>query len=92
MLVVFNKAMGDNAADPASYLIVQTNVVAEAGALTVRDAAFLGLDRTAVELTSLSQATVQYDLFAVNVQDDAGNRLGRVVGLVDARHGSETDR
>ena len=74
--VVFNKAMGDSAEEAGNYLIVQSNVVPEAGALGVTGARFLGPDRTAVEVTTLSQSTVQYDLIAVNVKDLAGNQLG----------------
>jgi len=83
VVVIFSKMMGDSAIDPGNYMIVQTNLVPEAAALTVTAAEFLGLDRTAVKLTTLSQATVQYDLFAVGVKDLSGNQLAPRGMLVD---------
>lgn len=75
VVVAYNKSMNDSAADPTSYTIVQENVHPEAGALTVLSAEFLGLDRMAVELTTLSQSEVAYTVTAVNVRDQLGNPL-----------------
>lgn len=83
VIVIFSKAMGDSAIDAGNYMIVQTNLVPEAAALTVLEGEFVGPDRTAVELTTMSQATVQYDLFAVGVKDQAGNQLAPKGVLVD---------
>jgi hypothetical protein len=75
VMVSFTKMMGDSAIDPDAYSIVQSNIVPEAGTLNIVDAQFLGGDRTAVELTTLAQSTVQYEITAVHVTDLAGNSL-----------------
>jgi len=75
VLVTFSEAMGDSALNPASYSIVQTVTNPEAGGLIVISAQFLSGDRTAVELTTLRQSTVTYQVTVVNVKDLAGNPL-----------------
>jgi hypothetical protein len=85
VMVSFTKMMGDGAADPGNYAIVQANIVAEAGALTITGAQFLGGDRTAIELTTLAQSPVEYQLIAVHVSDLAGNSLApreAVAGII----------
>lgn len=72
VVVSFDKVMGDSATDASNFLIVTTNINPEAGYLGVVSAKFRDLDRTAVELTTLSQSPVQYDLAVVNVKDRIG--------------------
>lgn len=82
--VAFNKPMGDTALNPVNYVIVTSNVNAEAGALTVSAVRFVTMDeteegepdRTRVELTTLSQSTVEYTLRAIGLFDTGGNALG----------------
>jgi Bacterial TSP3 repeat len=72
IVVQFSRPMGDSATNPANYVIVTTDVNPEVGALTVTAAAFTGADRTAVNLTTLSQNEVTYTLTVVNVKDYIG--------------------
>lgn len=82
VLVTFSEAMADNAINPANYLVGNANVVPEAGGVNVVDAEFLNGDRTAVELTTLSQSTIEYAIYVVNVTDLAGNPLApKQIGL-----------
>lgn len=76
VMVTFSEIMGSSAAKPGNYLIGTSNLVPEAGGLVVTDADFVSGDHTAVILTTLSQAQVQYDVTAVNVKDQSGNPLG----------------
>lgn len=71
VVIAFNKSMGDSAADSANYFIVQENV----SVLVVTGASFLGLDRTSVELTTLSQSPVLYRVTVLGVQDQQGNHM-----------------
>jgi hypothetical protein len=72
VVVQFSRPMGDSATNSANYVIVTTDVNPEVGALTVTTAAFTGADRTAVNLTTLSQNEVTYTLTVVNVRDFIG--------------------
>lgn len=72
VLVQFNRPMGDSATNPGAYVVVQDDVNPEVGFLTITGAAFAGPDRTAVNLTTLSQNEVTYDLTVVNVRDLIG--------------------
>ncbi len=75
VLVSFSRMMGVSAVQPEYYTIGQVNVVPEAGRLIVTDARFIGADQTAVELTTLSQSEVEYELVVVSVKDLDGNPL-----------------
>jgi len=86
VVVAFSKPMADNALNAASYVITQANVNPEAGVLIVRSdigPQFLGADRKAVMLTTLSQNEVTYEVTVVNVTDLAGNPLAPPELLVD---------
>ena len=72
VVVQFSRPMGDSATNPGAYVIVTADVNPEVGALSVTAAAFTGADRTAVNLTTLSQNEVTYVLTVVNVQDFIG--------------------
>jgi hypothetical protein len=72
IVVQFSRPMGDSATNPANYVIVTADVNPEVGALSVTAAAFTGADRTAVNLTTLSQNEVTYVLTVVNVKDFIG--------------------
>src|SRR5262249_15376302 len=67
IVVQFSRPMGDSATNPGNYVIVTADVNPEVGALSVTAAAFTGGDRTAVNLTTLSQNEVTYVLTVVNV-------------------------
>ncbi len=75
VLVTFSERMGDSATNSDNYQIKVSNLVPEAGSLIVTGADFAAGDRTVVELTTLSQAQVQYSVTAVGVKDLAGNSL-----------------
>ena len=76
VIVTFNKAMGQGADDPKSYIITLESVNPEASSLTVVAARFTDpLDRTVVELETLSQSQVTYRVTAINVRDLFGNHL-----------------
>jgi hypothetical protein len=76
VLVQFSKPMSDDVLSASHYAIVQQNVHPEVGVLVVLDARFLAPERrTTVELTTLSQSEVTYQVTAVNVTDVAGNPL-----------------
>ncbi|HEX2048597.1 MAG TPA: hypothetical protein VHF27_12595 [Acidimicrobiales bacterium] len=86
VVVQFSKPMADNTADPARYVIVQTVIHPEVGALTVTGAEFVaGTDRKSVRLTTLSQAEVTYQVTVNNVTDAMGNPLAdktNVAGVI----------
>lgn len=103
VVVAFNKAMNDSAAQPSSYVVVTGNVNAEAGGLVVEAARFLTtdgtdngpLDRSRVELTTMSQSTVEYHLSVIGVHDMDGyslapRRLGSDGGALIFLGGNET--
>ena len=75
VLVVFSKAMADNAEAAQAYVITQENVNPEAGALIVTAARFFVASRSVVELTTLSQNELTYKVTVVGVTDDGGNPL-----------------
>ena len=83
MLVTFNNPMSDDAEDPANYVIVQENVLPEAGALIVTDAIFASESRTFVVLATLSQSQLTYQLTVVNIEDMEGNQIAPKELLVD---------
>jgi hypothetical protein len=106
VLVSFSRMMGGSAVQPENYMIGQVNVVPEAGRLIVTSARFVGMDRTAIELTTLSQSEVEYELTVVSVKDMDGNPLDAddeqtasflgtgasvVVGVVDSDGDGLTD-
>ncbi|MBN7797753.1 hypothetical protein [Parahaliea mediterranea] len=70
--VVFSQAMDDSAEVAGNYAVSQRNVNGEAGSLAVTGAAFSGDDRTVVELTTLSQNDVTYQLSVIGVSDSFG--------------------
>ncbi len=72
IIVQFSRPMGNSAISPGSYVIVQTNINSEVGFLTVIGAAFTGPDRTAVQLTTLSQNELTYTVTAATVRDFIG--------------------
>lgn len=72
VVVTYDKVMGDSAVNPDNYLIGTSNYNTEAGYLAVVAGKFVDTDRTAVELTTLAQSQVQYDLAVVNVKDRVG--------------------
>ncbi|MDQ4068784.1 MAG: hypothetical protein M3203_04820 [Actinomycetota bacterium] len=86
VVVQFSKSMADSTADPARFVIVQTVVHPEVGALTVTGAEFVaGTDRKSVQLTTLSQAEVTYQVTVNNVTDVMGNPLAdrtNVAGVI----------
>ncbi|UCE60817.1 MAG: hypothetical protein JSU63_03520 [Phycisphaerales bacterium] len=55
----------------------------DGGTCLLRKPRFVGLDRTAVELTTTSQNEVTYEVTVVNVRDQAGNQLAPKEVLVD---------
>lgn len=75
VIVQFSKPMGDNAADPARYTIVQPVVNPEVGAVGVIAARFAGSDRLNIELTTRSQNEVTYEVAVNSVTDLLGNPL-----------------
>ena len=75
VIVTFNRKMGPSAEDAANYIIVQENVNAEAGKLTVTAAELVLPQKIAVRLTTLTQNEVNYKLSVVNVTDVTGTSL-----------------
>ncbi len=75
VVVQFSKPMADSTADPSRFVIVQTVVHPEVGALTITGAAFVDGARLSVRLTTLSQAEVSYQVTVNNVTDLMGNPL-----------------
>jgi hypothetical protein len=86
VVVQFTKPMADNTADPSRFVIVQTVIHPEVGALTITGAEFVaGTDRKSVRLTTLSQAEVTYQVTVNNVTDAMGNPLAdktNVAGVI----------
>ena len=78
--VSYSVPMGGSAIDPAKYFVVSGNVNAEAAALSIVDAKWVSVsgedDRTRVELTTRSQATIEYFMAAVGVFDPVGRPVG----------------
>ncbi|MHC5108841.1 MAG: hypothetical protein ACYTHJ_03065 [Planctomycetota bacterium] len=83
VLVTFSKPMGPSAENAGNYVIAQTTVNPEAGALAVLSATFLSSQKNAVQLTTSAQNEVSYLLRAVNVRDQFGNQLAPPQLLVD---------
>ncbi len=73
--VTFSRPMADTAAQGGNYAIVQKNVVSEAAGLIVTGAQFLRSDRTVVQLTTMSQSQVTYELTVAGVTDIEGNPM-----------------
>jgi hypothetical protein len=85
VIVQFSKPMADNAANPSRYTIVQAVTHPEVGALIVTAAQFVGTDHLSVELTTLSQAEVTYQVTVNNVTDVLGLPLAdktNVAGVI----------
>jgi hypothetical protein len=86
VVVQFSKPMADDTADTSRYVIVQTVIHPEVGALTITGAEFVaGTDRKSVRLTTLSQAEVTYQVTVNNVTDVMGNPLAdrtNVAGVI----------
>jgi hypothetical protein len=78
LVVTFSQPMNNQAVNPANYSVTQRAVgspAAEVGGFRVVSARFASDDRTAVELTTLSQSEVGYTVAAVNVKDLGGTAL-----------------
>ncbi len=90
VLVQFSKPMGDSAINPSHYIIVQANVNAEVGFLTVMSADWADAEHTSVGLQTLSQNEVTYDLKVVNIKDASGNPMAprAIPGLLDDPEGA----
>jgi hypothetical protein len=90
VIVQFSKPMGDSAINPAHYYIVQANVNAEVGFLTVMSADWADAEHTSVGLVTLSQNEVTYDLKVVNIKDASGNPMAprSIPGLLDDPEGA----
>jgi hypothetical protein len=86
VVVQFSKPMADNTTDTSHFVIVQTVIHPEVGALTITGAEFVaGTDRKSVRLTTLSQAEVTYQVTVNNVTDAMGNPLAdktNVAGVI----------
>ena len=86
VVVQFSKPMADNTTDTSHFVIVQTVIHPEVGALTITGAEFVaGTDRKSVRLTTLSQAEVTYQVTVNNVTDVMGNPLAdktNVAGVI----------
>ena len=86
VVVQFSKPMADNTTNTSNFVIVQTVIHPEVGALTITGAEFMaGTDRKSVRLTTLSQAEVTYQVTVNNVTDAMGNPLAdktNVAGVI----------
>ena len=86
VVVQFSKPMAEGTTDTSHFVIVQTVVHPEVGALTVMGGEFVeGTDRKSVRLTTLSQAEVTYQVTVNNVTDVMGNPLAdktNVAGVI----------
>lgn len=86
VVVQFSKPMADNTTNTSNFVIVQTVVHPEVGALTITGAEFVaGTDRKSVRLTTMSQAEVTYQVTVNNVTDAMGNPLAdrtNVAGVI----------
>src|SRR5207248_2278146 len=78
LVVTFSQPMNNQALIPANYSVTQRtpgSPGAEVGGVHVVAARFADTDRTAVELTTLSQSELGYTVAAVNVKDLGGTAL-----------------
>jgi Bacterial TSP3 repeat/Clostridial binary toxin B/anthrax toxin PA Ca-binding domain len=75
VIVSFSNPMNSSALNPANYSIVQSGGTAGTAHLNVTSAKFASDDRTAVELSTLSQSETQYTVAVVNVKDLGGTPL-----------------
>ncbi len=73
--VSFSEPMNNDAIDPANYSIIQENPDANDSQLSIIDAQFADNTRTIVELTTMSQNDVRYQLTAVSMRDRTGQAL-----------------
>jgi hypothetical protein len=73
--VSFSKPMNDDAVNPGNYSIVQENPTTDDSQLIVTGAQFVDDAHTVVELTTVSQNEVRYQLTAVSMRDRFGNPL-----------------
>ena len=73
--VSFSQPMNNAATDPANYQVTHPGGTTGVTFLGVTAARFIGSDRRAVELTTLSQSDVTYTVAAVNVKDLGGTAL-----------------
>lgn len=83
ILVTFNKIMRGGLEDPANYQIRHVQSLAEAGTLRVLAATAIPVNPRAVELTTLPQNELLYEVTVVNVRDAQGLQLAPPELLVD---------
>ena len=76
VVVAFSQPMNNAATDPTNYEIAQIDAAGNSiASLSVTSVRFIGVDRTAVELTTDSQSEVKYAVKAVNVKDLGGRPI-----------------
>lgn len=73
--VSFSEPMKNDAVNPANYSIVQINLNTNDSQLIVTEAKFADSTHTVVELTTLSQNEVRYQLTAISMRNRFGDPL-----------------